>query len=326
MATAGQHAQPKGEVQLLDYGTREAWLASRSTTIGASEVAGLFVDASGQSLSPYTTPFKLWAEKTGQLPPEEIDSEQVLWGNLLEPAIASRYQEVTGRELWQGSPFCVAQHPDIPGFRSTPDRWVTKCPDRAGRGIVQVKNTCEFVGRNWKDGAPIHIEIQCQAELATTGYDWDSVAALIGGNRLKYFDLERDETFIPELEDRVRWFLGLVARREAPPIDGSPQTLAALKRLHPKDNGQTVRLPEEAVVWFEAMRAAKEDAKLAEAAAEWAHAKLLHAIGPATFGELSDGRKLSLKTSDNPGSTSVVEPYSYRTLRLEKKPSKGSKS
>ena len=167
------------EIQLKDYGTREAWLASRTTAIGASEVAGLFVDASGESLSPYTTPFKLWAEKTGQLPPAEVNAEWIHWGNLLEPAIAARYQEVTGRELWQGGPFCVAQHADIPMFRSTPDRWVTLAADRGGRGLVQLKNTAAFFGRNWADGAPLHISIQCQAELATTGYDWDSVAVLI---------------------------------------------------------------------------------------------------------------------------------------------------
>lgn len=323
MATAGQHAQPTRSVQLLDYGDRASWLASRTSAIGASEVAGLFVDANGESLSPYTAPFKLWAEKTGQLPPEELNSEWVHWGNLLEPAIAARYQEVTGRELWQGGPFCVAQHPEIERFRSTPDRWVTKATDRGGRGLVQLKNTAAFFQRNWKDGAPMHIEIQCQAELATTGYEWDSVAVLIGGNTFKHIDIERDDSFIAELEDRVRWFWGLVERREAPPIDGSPQTLAALKLMHPKDNGQTVRLPEEAIAWFDAMQSAKDDAKLAEAAAEWAQAKLRHAIGPATFGELPDGRKLSLKTTDNKGSTTVIDPYSYRTLRLERKPSKG---
>jgi putative phage-type endonuclease len=310
-------------ISLLDYGDRDRWLASRSNAIGASEVAGIFVDAAGESLSPYTTPFKLFLEKTGQLPPEELNGEWIRWGNRLEPAIAAEYQDVTGRELWQGGPFCVAQHPAIEAFRSTPDRWVVKAPDRAGRGIVQLKNAGAFFGRNWSDGVPLHIEIQCQAELATTGYDWDSVAVLIGGNAFKYFDLERNDAFIAEMEDRVRWFWDLVQRREPPPIDGSARTLDAIKRLHPKDNGETVRLPEEALVWFAAMHDAKEDAKRAEAAADWAEAKLRHAIGAATFGELADGRKLSLKTTDNKGSTTVIEPYSYRTLRLEKKPSKG---
>lgn len=314
------------EIALTDYGTREAWLASRAAAIGASEVAGLFSDAEGKSLSPYTTAYVLWLERTGQLAPKELDAEYVEMGNRLEPVIAEIYAERTGRKIWQGGPFCVAVHDTIPRLRATPDRWVVEAPDRPGAGLVQIKNANAFIVKDWEDGPPQHIEIQVQAEMCVTGRDWDSVATLFGGNTFRSFDVERNPEFIAELEEQVRWFWGMVEGRTAPAIDGSAHTLAAIKRLHPCDTGETVRLPEEAVEWFDALEAAKSAAKAADAAETAAKARLLAAIGGATFGQLPDGRTLSLKTTTNAGYAKTVEAYSYRTLRLVKAPTKGKRA
>lgn len=312
-----------GAVELLDYGSRDAWLASRPRAIGASEVAGLFTDGDGNSLSPYTNAHVLYLERTGQVAPVELTAEYVEMGNLMEPVIAGIYEQRTGRKLWQGGQFCVAVHPTIPRLRATPDRWVVEAPDREGAGLVQLKNANAFVARDWDDGPPQHIEIQVQAEMCVTGRDWDSVAVVFGGNRFEKFDIERNSLFIEELEEQVRWFWGMVESRTAPPIDGSARTLEAIKRLHPNDSGETVRLPEEAVEWFDALEEAKRLAKEAEARETACKSKLLAAIGAATFGELPDGRLLSLKTSSNPGGDRRVEPYTYRSLRLAKKPTKG---
>ena len=310
---------------LKDYGDRESWLASRTTAIGASEVAALFTDENGNSLSPFTTSYVLWLEKTGQAEPAELTAEWVDLGNKLEPVIAEIYAERTGRKLWQGGPFCVASHPIDPRLRATPDRWVLEAPDRSGSGLVQIKNANAFKGADWEEGPPQHVEIQTQAEMAVTGCDWDSAAALIGGFSFRYFDIERNEDFIAELLEQVRWFWDLCDSMTAPPIDGSSKTLDAIKRLNPLDNGQTVRLPEEAVEWFNALEAAKASAKAAEQNENAAKAKLLAAIGAATYGALPDGRTLSLKTASNGGGTRTVAPYTYRTLRLEKKPTKGAR-
>ena len=75
-------------IALKDYGDRPSWLASRGDAIGASEVAGLFTDAAGNSLSPYTTAHILWLERTGQLDPVELSAEHIAMGNLMEPVIA----------------------------------------------------------------------------------------------------------------------------------------------------------------------------------------------------------------------------------------------
>src|SRR5947209_1406353 len=117
-------------VALKDYETREAWLDSRTHAIGASEVAALFTDGDGFSLSPHSTAYQLWAEKTGQVEPEVPSYEGVELGHRFEPVIAEIYADRTGRKIWYPGPFCVATHPEIPCFRATPDRFVIQAPDR----------------------------------------------------------------------------------------------------------------------------------------------------------------------------------------------------
>lgn len=303
------------DLQLIDYVTRDRWLAARSLGVGASESAALF------GVSPWETPLSLWAKKTGKIEPSELDGEWVEWGNLLEAPIATRYEQKTGRKIWQGGPYAVAQHPTIPFMRATPDRWVIDAPDRGGvPGLLQVKNTNAFKGHDWDEGPPDYIQIQVQHEMAVTGRTWASVAVLIGGAEFRYFDVERNEDFITELVEQCRWFWGFVEREEQPPLDGTTRTLETIKRLHPSDSGETIALPSEAAEWVSEWESAKAAIlaakKTHEALKNEAEAKLLASIGPATFAVLPDGRRLSLKTTSRAGYE--VQPASFRQLRIER--------
>lgn len=312
-------------IDLVNYETRDNWLASRVNALGASEVAALFNDGEGRCLSPFTTPYVLWLEKTGRQDPQELTGEWVQLGNLLEPTIAAIYTERTGRRVWQGGPFCVAQHPTIPYLRATPDRWVIEAHDRGSPGLLQLKMANAFKAHNWDDGPPDFIEIQVQAEMAVTGREWDSVATLIGGGTaFGSWDVERNDGFIAEMYELAREFWARVEARTPPPIDSSLRTLAAIKRLHPSDNNQAVRLPEESVEWLDILEKAKSDAKVAEELKTKAESKIRAAVGDATFGLLPDGRRVSLKTTERKAYTSDVAGTTYRTLRIEKKPMKGA--
>lgn len=301
------------ETVLRDYENREAWLASRSTAIGASESAALF------GVSPWETAVSLWAKKTGKMPTPDLAGEWLEWGQLLEEPIAQRFVRVTGRKIWQPpSPFAVAVHAQIPIMRATPDRWIIEAPDRPEPGLLQIKNTNAFKGHDWDEGVPDFIQVQVQHEMAVTGRAWASVAVLIGGCEFRHFDVERNDTFVRELEAQCLWFWGFVERDEQPPIDTSQRTLDTIKKLHPKDNGEVIMLPDDAVEWWAELEEAKANAKAAENAKIGAEVRLKDAIGDATYGMLPDGRRLALKTITNPGYTNTVEPYTYRTLRLDK--------
>lgn len=307
--------------ELFDYGTREAWFAARVQGIGASESAALF------GVSPWHNRVSLWANKTGKVaavdgPP----AEYIEWGNLLEVPIATRYEQKTGRTLWQGGgQYAVVQHPRIPCMRATPDRWVIEAPAGWGPdgshpnapGLLQIKNTNVFKASDWDAGPPDFIQIQVQHEMACTGRLWASVAVLIGGCEFQSFDIPRNPAFIAELEYQCQLFWDLVQSGEQPPLDNSERTLETIKKLHPCDNGMEVILPEQALDWWAQLEAAKEQCKVAVASKTEAEARLKDAIGDATYGVLPNGRRLSLKTSQNPGHNTPVGPYSYRTLRME---------
>src|SRR5581483_6732158 len=139
------------EIELIDYRTREQWLAARNLGVGASESAALF------GVSPWETSLSLWAKKTGRVVDDGPSGEWVAWGNLLEAPIATHYEQKTGRKIWQGGPYAVAQHPTIPFMRATPDRWVIDAPDRGAPGLLQVKNTNAFKGHDWDEGPPDYI-------------------------------------------------------------------------------------------------------------------------------------------------------------------------
>lgn len=314
--TATAITPASSEITLKDYGSRDAWLAGRNSGIGASESAALF------GLSPWDTSISLWAKKTGRLPPDEVDGEWIEWGNLLEDPIAKRYEQKTGRKVWQGGPYCVAEHPTLPFMRCTPDRWVIEAPDRAGPGLLQIKNTNAFKSHDWDNGPPDFIEVQVQHEMAVTGRAWVSVAVLIGGCEFRYFDVERNPAFIDELEEQCRVFWRYVEKGEQPPLSGGLRTLEVIKRLHPKDNGTEIALPAEAAAWWTTLAAIRADeSRLKKQKAE-VEARLHDAIGDATYGVLPDGARLSLKTTERAGY--FVEPCTYRTLRIEKAKKKGT--
>lgn len=298
---------------LNDYGTRDAWLAARNTSIGASEAAALF------GVSRWDTLTTLWARKTGRLVEKNDErSKRLKWGIRLEPAIAAGYEEDSGRRLQRAGQYAVALHPELPFMTATPDFFITEAHDRPGQnGLVEIKNVDTWMAGDWDDGVPQSVQIQVQHQMACTGADYAVAMPLFGGNDDRPVDIERNPSFIAELEEACAWFWGFVERDEQPPVDGSERTLEAIKKLHPLDNGSEIVLPDGALEWWEELEAAKAQVKAAETAKTGAEVRLKAAIGDATFGRLPDGRRLSLKTSSNPGGERFVAPYTYRTLRIE---------
>lgn len=304
------------EVRLLDYETRERWLAGRHQGIGASESAAIF------GLSPFDSPISLWAKKTGKIMVNDAEREQnklLKWGARLEPTIAAGYQEDSGRKLWKASPFAVGVHPSIPHMMATPDYFIEHAPDRSGNGLAEIKNVIVWRADDWADGPPIHVQIQAQHQMAVfPDYDYVAAVPLFGGNDDRPVDIERNQGFIDELQEQVKRFWFYVENDIRPPVDASVRTLDTLKKLHPMDNGDEVKLPAEAIAWWDELakcRAMEAEAKKRKPAAE---APLLAAIGSATYGVLPDGRRLSLKTTSVSGYE--VQPNTYRSLRLEKAP------
>jgi putative phage-type endonuclease len=286
--------------------TREEWLAERSTYLGASDGPTVL------GINPFKTPYQLWAEKTGAAEPEDLsDKECVEFGNRLERPVAEAFGDRTGRHVEMWTRHLLLRDTARSYVGCTPDA-TQMCPVR-GPGNLQIKTTNEFAAKDWKKEPPLYYQVQFQQELHVRHMDWGSVAVLIGGQRLRYFDITRDDEFIHEtLLPALDKFWTLVRSNVPPEIDGSEGTTAMLKRMHPNDNGNTVTLPDEALAHTRVIADCKEAIKNLKAEQTAAENKIKAAIGSNTFGLLPDGRLWTWKTHDRSGYT--VAPGKVRAL------------
>jgi putative phage-type endonuclease len=284
----------------------QKWLADRLTGIGASETAAIL------GVDPYRSAFQVWAEKTGATEPDDLSAnEAVEFGVRLEPVVCQAFADRTVRRVDPWPQYTSVVHPTIPWMRATPD--AVQETER-GVGLVQIKTTSAWNASDWDGGPPLHYQVQIQHELCVVGMTWGSLVVLIGGQKLRYYDVERDQRFIDAMVAKLRQFWSCVETKTPPEIDGSIATAKILDRLHPDDNGETVVLPDESLAWAEKLAAAKARVKAAEAEEQDAQNHLRAAIGDATYGVLPDGRQYSLKTQER--AECVVRATRFRVLQL----------
>lgn len=287
---------------------RAAWLAERRTGLGSSDapiIAGV---------SSWKSPFQLWGEKVG-LPTEELDGEWLEWGIRLEPVIAEKYAEETGRRLVDPEPFTVLRHPERPWCLATIDRYVAD----AGQplGVLELKTAASWKADEWADEPPVAYQVQLQHQLAVTGASWGSLAVLIGGQRFRWCDLPRNDRFIAILLEREAAFWRRVETGDPPPVDGREGTRELLQALYPESTpGQVVALPGAALAW---------DQQRLEAHAQvqhWTERKteaenlLKQAIGPAERGIAPNGVTYVWATTTRKAYS--VAATTVRTLRRQK--------
>lgn len=299
---------------------REQWFIRRREGVGASEVAAILgFDATRDALSVY-------AEKIGALEVEE--TPLMKWGKRVEDAIAEGYAEETGRLVLNPGAFDIARHPDLPILGATLDR-VTQGSDMnpapqglTGQAALEIKAVNAFAAAEWKEEPPLHNQIQLQIQMGCKGLTWGSLAALLGGLKIAWQDIARNQTFLDYALPEIEAFWLCVKRREPPVVKEAKEgTWAALKALYPSDNGLGVALPEEAIQIVSGWQQYRDVRLEAEKREKDFNAQIEQLIGAAVTGLLPDGRALTLKTSKRDGYT--VAPSTYRTLRLVKP--KGSK-
>lgn len=290
---------------IVKLDNRAAWLFERRQTIGASEVAAIL------GMSPWESAYSLWAKKVyGDTSTDEPEWQE--WGNLIEPLICDKYAAETGRKVVDHGRYAVRYSETCPHLSATLDREVLAFDER-GPGCMDAKNVTAYKASDWQDGAPLVYQIQLQAQMEVTGYRWGSLAALIGGNTFRWCDVERNDAFIAMMRTKIAAFWKLIETKTPPPIDGSLSTAEVLKRLYPKDSGESVELPREAADWTAMYERAQADIKDAEERKRLAQSQIIAAIGDATIGVLPDGTKWTYRTQERKPVT--VAASSFRVLR-----------
>ena len=281
---------------------REAWLEARRAGIGGSDAAALF------GVHPYSSLTKLWAEKTGRLPPDE-DTPLLRWGRRLEPAILDEYSYVTGLELARGHdvvPDRVAEirpgvsmlrHPDLAEMIGNTDS--IALDHEIGHGVVDAKACNPYKFRTWiaKGRPDLNYLVQLTHYMEITGLRWATIAAFTGITEGIYiYEYEYDPEQGARLKELIDTFWRrYVVRDQQPPADDHPATRDAIKGIYPRDNGRVVHLTGPAEEWAAEFDDIAAEINALKADQELVKTKIIATLGESQAGKLGDGSGFTFK-------------------------------
>ncbi len=225
--------------------THEEWLEERKKSLGGSDVASVL------GMNEYTSPYTVWAEKTGKLPPFE-GNEWTRLGNDLEGYVAQRFCEASGLKVVNDN--TTWRNDKYPHLHANIDRRVVGM--KAG---VECKLTSELNAKKYKNGEfPDRFYAQCVEYLCVTELDRWYLTVLIYGKGIKIYQMTRipndevpewceasvyvDDNEIKAMVKATAEFWEYVKSGEAPMTDGSDSTSETLRTIYPESNGDTVSL------------------------------------------------------------------------------------
>ena len=217
-------------IKKIKTSSHDEWLALRHQYIGGSDCAAIV------GMNKFSSPYALWAEKIDLIEPFKGNLATDV-GTFLEPFIAQRWAETTGKKVRNDNlSFVNDQYP-----------WAIANIDRKVEGEnagLECKSCSELRMKEFKNGEyPENYYAQCVHYLAVTGYQKWYLAVLVGNRQFLTFEIERDEDEIKALmaEESKFWYTYVVPKK-APPKDGSDATTNAINEIYPSDDGSTVDL------------------------------------------------------------------------------------
>lgn len=151
--------------------SREEWLKYRTKGIGGSDVSII------AGINPFKSAHQLWLEKTGQIEPEQTDSEYAHFGTLLEPIVRKEFTQRTGIRVRQKH--MLLQSEEYPFMFADLDGVINEDGEMA---VFESKTASAYKQEVWEEGIPAPYILQVQHYMAVTGAKRTYIAALVGGN------------------------------------------------------------------------------------------------------------------------------------------------
>ena len=181
------------------------WFALRADGITATDATVI------SGLSPYKTPYQLWAEKRGAYTPDPVGPAAVR-GILLESTVAEFYEMETGRELRRSNG--IVRLKNIPWVMASLDRTVV-----GEDGLVEIKTSASPRWNMYP--IPPEVEAQVQWQMFVTGAPWVDVAALLGGLVFRIQRVEGDIEYQTRLYQKAIDFRDAVMNGTPPALQGA---------------------------------------------------------------------------------------------------------
>lgn len=197
------------------------WHELRSQHIGASDVAALF------DMSPFTTLWQLWMEKSGNLPPEDLsDNKSVQAGTFLESGIANWAAHRWDMKVKKVVDYYTAD--DCPGMGASLDFQTD------GGHPVEIKWSAHGDGWEYEGDtitcAPDNYVLQVLHQMACTDAEYGWLIALIR-NEPRRMKVPRSEEIISKIKSHVAKFWDSVRAGEEPPVDFNKDGDAVVRLL-----------------------------------------------------------------------------------------------
>ena len=269
------------EITKVKTANHEEWLKLRSQYIGGSDAAAVV------GLNAYSSPYSIWAEKTGKVPGFAGNLATEV-GTYLEEFVAQKFSQETGKKVRKCNqsflnslyPFAIANI----------DREIIG--EDAG---LEIKTTDSLNLKKFRSGEyPANYYVQCVHYMAITGKKRWYLAVLIGNKEFKWFTIERDEAEIAALMTEEAEFWEMVKTDTPPAVDGTRATTETIKTIYAESDDSIVDLTAFSANLRQYM-ALKKQIKELETIAEEAANKIREFMGESGGGEC-EGFKVSWKS------------------------------
>lgn len=251
--------------------------------LGGSDAATLL------GLSPWSSPYRLWAELVGLYTPEHSPEmlERFQAGHDAEPFLAAVFERRTG--LYVLGEQTALRHKRVPWLRGHADGFVGESPNTA---LTDVLGGIEFktdstTWQPWTD-VPVHYQAQAQTYMLLSGCErwWFCVG--FAGYKVETYELyadREDQALI--LNAMRRFWRDHVVTGIPPEVDESDATAEALRAIYNR--------PEKAVVDIDGgliadYLTAKAVVDAAEARKQLAANRITAVIGNATEAHSAVGK------------------------------------
>ena len=269
------------EITKIKTNNHEEWLKLRSQYIGGSDAAAVV------GLNAFSSPYSLWAEKTGRTPGFAGNLATEV-GTYLEEFVAQKFAQETGKKVRKCNQSFL--NSEYPFAIANIDREIIG--EDAG---LEIKTTDSLNLKKFKGGEyPANYYAQMVHYMAVTGKQRWYLAVLIGNKEFKWFTIERDEDEINALMTAEADFWELVKTDTPPAVDGTAATTEAIKTIYAESDDSICDLTAFSAnlrQYIELKKQIKELETIAEEAAN----KIKEFMGESGGGEC-DGFKVSWKS------------------------------
>ncbi len=240
---------------------------NRTGFLGGSDIASVL------GVSPWKSAYALWEEKLGatQEPDDEQRDKVLRRGKRLEPVVMEMLQDehdiwVLDRNVIHVDPAYEWMRAEIDFEHAIPD--IARLTDHTvGNG--DVKTVHPYAAKDWgaegTDELPAYYVAQFQWGLMVTGRAVCMVAALIGADDLRIYEVHRDEEIIAHIRQAaINFWTNHVLTEVPPPI----QTAEDAAKMLAKFDGLTVQADDLTRAALDRLKGVKAAEKRLEATRE----------------------------------------------------------